>query len=98
MPTRTHGLPHASHATFWRMPLRTAPDHALVNQIDRRAGPRRRSPFIAELARRLGSDCRRPDIDATLSALPKTSHEWDGPPVWMRRQRSADRRRTGRAT
>ena len=45
------------------MRLHIALDDALVEEIDRSAGPRRRSAFIAELLRRgLGNEHRRDDI------------------------------------
>ena len=46
------------------MRLHIALDDALVEEIDRRAGPRRRSAFIAELIRRgLDNERRRDDIE-----------------------------------
>ena len=63
MPTRTHGLPYAHHASFRPMRLHIALDDALVEEIDRSAAPRRRSAFIAELLRRgLGNERRWDDI------------------------------------
>ena len=95
--TRTHGLPRAHHASFRPMRLRIALDDALVHEIDRRAGPRRRSAFIADLIRRgLENERRWDDIDAALGRLPDTGHAWDDDPAaWVRRQRDADSRRAG---
>lgn len=62
--TRTHGLPRAGHASFRPMRLHITLDDALVHEIDRRAGPRRRSAFIAELIRRgLETDTDQDEID-----------------------------------
>ena len=62
--TRTHGRPRARHASFTPMRLHIALDDALVHEIDRRAGPRRRSAFIAELIRRgLDNERRRDGIE-----------------------------------
>lgn len=71
-------------------------DDDLVAELDRRAGQRRRSAYIAELIRRGIDDERRwDDIEAALGTISDTGHEWDEDPVaWVRRQR-ADQRRTG---
>lgn len=69
----------------------------LVTEIDRRAGPRRRSAFIAELIQRGLDDERRwDDIEAALGGLPDTGHDWDDDPAaWVRQQRHVDPRRAG---
>ena len=74
------------------MRLHIAVDDDLVAEIDRRAGPRRRSAFIGELIRRGLDDERRwDDIDAALGGLADTGHEWDDDPAaWVRRQRHAE--------
>ena len=79
------------------MRLHIALDVDLVHEIDRRAGPRRRSAFIAELIQRgLENERRWDDIEAALGSLPDTGHEWDDDPAaWVRRQRHADPRRAG---
>ena len=72
------------------------PDY-LVEELDRRAGTRRRSAFICELIRRGLDDERRwDDIEAALGAIPDTGHDWDEDPAeWVRRQRHGDERRAG---
>ena len=79
------------------MRLHIALHDDLVAEVDRRAGPRRRSAFIAELVQRGLEDERRwDDIEAALGRLPDTGHEWDeDPAAWVRRQRQADPRRAG---
>ena len=79
------------------MRLHIALDDDLVAEVDRRAGPRRRSAFIAELIQRgLDNERRWDDIEAALGGLPDLGHEWDeDPAAWVRRQRRADPRRTG---
>ena len=87
----------AYYASFRPMRLHIALDDDLVAEIDRRAGPRRRSAFIGELIQRgLDNERRWDDIEAALGGLPDTGHEWDDhPATWVRRQRHADPRRTG---
>lgn len=77
------------------MRLHIALTDALVAEIDRRAGTRRRSAFIGELIqRRLDNERRWDDIEAALAGLPDTGHDWDDDPAaWVRRQRQADSRR-----
>lgn len=79
------------------MRLHIALDDELVAELDRRAGARRRSAFIAELVRRGLDDERRwDDIEAALAAIPDQGHEWDDDPaVWVRAQRHGDARRAG---
>ena len=79
------------------MRLHIALNDDIVEEIDRRAGPRRRSAFIGELIQRGLDDERRwDDIEAALGGLPDTGHEWDDDPAaWVRRQRHDDPRRTG---
>ena len=53
------------------MRLHIALDDDLVAEVDRRAGPRRRSAFIAELIQRgLDNERRWDDIEAALGGLP----------------------------
>ena len=79
------------------MRLHIALNDDLVAEVDRRAGPRRRSAFIAELIQRgLDNERRWDDIETALGGLPDRGHEWDeDPAAWVRRQRHADPRRTG---
>ena len=79
------------------MRLHIALDDELVAELDRRAGARRRSAFIAELIQRgLENERRWDDIEATLGRLSDMGHEWDDDPaarVW--RQRHGNPRRAG---
>ena len=72
-------------------------DDALVDELDQRAGVRRRSAFIAEIIRRTLDDERRwDDIESSLGSLPDEGHQWDDDPAdWVRRQRRSDPRRAG---
>lgn len=69
----------------------------LVADLDRRAGPRRRSAFIAALIRRTLEDERRWDeIEASLGSISDSEHEWDDDPAaWVRKQRRSDPNRSG---
>jgi hypothetical protein len=79
------------------MRLHIALDDDLVEELDRRAGPRRRSTFVAELIRRgLDDEQRWDDIESALSGLGDTEHDWDDDVAgWVRAQRSTDSRRAG---
>jgi metal-responsive CopG/Arc/MetJ family transcriptional regulator len=79
------------------MRLHISLDDALVDQLDRRVGRRRRSTFIAETVRRALDDERRwEDIEAGLGVLADRDHEWDqDPAAWVSAQRLADRGRVG---
>ncbi|MBI2706064.1 MAG: hypothetical protein HYX32_12355 [Actinobacteria bacterium] len=72
-------------------------DDDVVAELDRRAGPRRRSSFIEELVRRgLDDEQRWDDIEAALGSLESVEGVWDSDPAkWVREQRHADRRRAG---
>lgn len=78
------------------MRLHITVDDELVAELDKRAGSRRRSAFVAELIRRGLDDERRwDDIEAALGTISGEGHEWDADPgEWVRRQR-ADQRRIG---
>ena len=69
----------------------------LVEELDRRAGRRRRSTFIAELIRRALDDERRWDeLEAAIGSLSDGGHDWDDDPAaWVRAQRATDQRRVG---
>lgn len=79
------------------MRLHISMDEELIAELDRRAGKRRRSAFIAELIRRgLDDEQRWDDIEASLGTIADHGHEWDDDPArWVQEQRSADPLRTG---
>ena len=79
------------------MRIHVALEDALVAELDRRAGARRRSAFVAELIKRGLEDERRwDDIESALGSVPDSGHEWDeDPAMWVRRQRQGDQRRSG---
>lgn len=72
-------------------------DDDLVDELDQRAGARRRSAFIAEIIRRTLDDERRWDeLEQSLGVLADKGHDWDDDPAeWVRRQRRSDDRRAG---
>jgi hypothetical protein len=79
------------------MRLHIALDDDLVAELDQRAGPRRRSAFIAEMVRRgLEDETRWDDIESALGQLGDHGHYWDDyPATWVRRQRSEEARGVG---
>lgn len=79
------------------MRLHISLDRELVEELDRRAGKRRRSAFIEALLRRALDDERRWDeIEASMGSIPDAGHEWDeDPAAWVQAQRQADTSRTG---
>lgn len=79
------------------MRIHIALDEQLVADLDRRAGARKRSAYVAELIRRGLEDERRADeIDAALGSLADSGHDWDeDPAAWVRLQRQGDTRRSG---
>ena len=72
-------------------------DDAIVTEIDKIAGPRRRSAFVrdavlAAVERRRRASCLR----QAAGILRDGGHEWDDDPAgWVRRQRTGDPRRVG---
>jgi metal-responsive CopG/Arc/MetJ family transcriptional regulator len=72
-------------------------DEALVEEIDRTVGPRRRSSYIAEAVRkRLDGDRRWEKIWSAVGSISDSGHEWDDDPAaWVHEQRRADPRRVG---
>ena len=76
------------------MRLHIALDDDLVAELDRRAGKRQRSAFIAELVRRgLDDEQRWDDIEGALGVISDSGHDWDADPAaWVREQRSDSRR------
>jgi hypothetical protein len=79
------------------MRLHITLEDELVREIDERVGPRRRSAFIADAARRALEDERRWQlIVSAAGSIPDTGHEWDADPAaWVRAQRRGDPRRVG---
>lgn len=79
------------------MRLHIALDDELVSELDRRAGARRRSAFIAELIQRGLDDERRwDDIESALDQIDDSGHDWDkDPSAWVQKQRHNDTRRAG---
>ena len=79
------------------MRLHITLDRELVEQLDHRAGKRRRSAYIAALIRRALEDEQRWDeIEAALGSIEDAGHEWDEDAAgWVRTQREADTRRAG---
>ncbi len=79
------------------MRLHIVLDDELVAELDRRAGPRRRSAFVAELIRRgLDEERRWDDTESTFGQLSDEGHQWDGDPAgWVRDQPRNEARRVG---
>ncbi|MYN67293.1 MAG: hypothetical protein F4X11_20060 [Acidobacteria bacterium] len=80
------------------MRLRIALDVDLVDEITRRAGPRREVRSSRNSCGVVSIEHERhwDNIEATLGGLPDTGHEWDtDSAAWTRRQRHADPRRAG---
>jgi Arc/MetJ family transcription regulator len=72
-------------------------DDELVNELDRRVGARRRSPFVAQAVRQALEDERRWElIESALGAIADDGHEWDeDPAAWVSAQRRLDASRVG---
>ena len=72
-------------------------DDALVAEVDRRVGTRRRSAFIAEALRRALEDEQRWElIESAIGTVASSGHDWDDDPgAWVRAQRRADAARVG---
>ncbi|MHB8630373.1 MAG: hypothetical protein ACYC9W_00395 [Candidatus Limnocylindria bacterium] len=70
---------------------------AVVKDLDRRVGARRRSSFIAHAVERALDDEHRWElIESSLGAITDRGHEWDADPArWVRGQRRADAKRVG---
>ena len=79
------------------MRLHIALPDALVAELDRRVGARKRTAFIRGVVERALENERRWDaIEASLGRLSDSGHEWDDDPAaWVRRQRQGDTRRSG---
>lgn len=72
-------------------------DDALVRELDRRAGRRGRSAFIAGAVERALDDARRWElIESAIGSIADTGHDWDADPAaWVGAQRTVDASRVG---
>jgi Arc/MetJ family transcription regulator len=72
-------------------------DDELVAELDRRAGDRNRSAYVAALIRLALEDERRwDDIESSLGSISDTGHDWDDDPAaWVAAERAADKVRAG---
>ena len=72
-------------------------DDALVRELDRRVGHRKRSAFIAQAVTEALEDERRWElIWSAVGAIADEGHDWDADSsAWVRAQRRADTRRIG---
>ncbi len=79
------------------MRLHISLDDALVDELDKRVGRRRRSAFIGETLRRaLDEERRWDDVEAGIGAFAAREHEWDeDPAAWVHAQRFGDASRVG---
>ncbi len=79
------------------MRVHVALDDELVAELDRHAGRRRRSAFIAAAVREaLDRERRVAAFDAAVGSIPDAGHEWDeDPAAWVHAQRRLDPRRVG---
>lgn len=79
------------------MRLHISLEDGLVEELDRRVGPRRRSAFIEDALRRaLENEQRWDAIERGIGAISDGGHEWDDDPAeWVRQQRFADPERIG---
>ncbi len=72
-------------------------DDELVREIDRRAGVRGRSTYIAAMLRTALEDEQRwEQIASAAGSLEATGHDWDDDPAaWVASQRRGDDSRVG---
>ncbi|MGH2714441.1 MAG: hypothetical protein ACRDM7_11260 [Thermoleophilaceae bacterium] len=72
-------------------------DDELVRALDRRAGVRGRSGYIAATLRQALEEERRwEQIASAVGSLEARGHEWDSDPAgWVASQRRSDARRVG---
>ena len=72
-------------------------DDALVRELDRRVGPRRRSAFVASAVERALEDERRWElIWSAVGSVPHEGHEWDvDPAAWVASERRGGAARVG---
>ena len=79
------------------MRLHITLEDELVEDLDRRVGPRGRSGFIAQALRQALEDQRRWEmIESAIGSIPDRGHDWDADPAaWVRSQRRGAERRVG---
>ena len=79
------------------MRLHITLDDELVRELDRRAGSRGRSAFIAGAIARALDDARRWElIESAIGSIPDTGHDWEADPAaWVTAQRRVDAARVG---
>ena len=79
------------------MRLHITLDDALVRELDRRVGPRRRSAFVASAVERALEDERRWELVwSAAGSIPDEGHEWDADPAaWVTGERRRDAARVG---
>jgi len=72
-------------------------DDALVRELDRRVGPRRRSAFVASAVERALEDERRWELVwSALGTIADEGHAWDNDPAaWVASERRSDTARVG---
>jgi hypothetical protein len=72
-------------------------DDAIVRELDRRVGPRRRSAFVASAVERALEDERRWELVwAAVGRVSDEGHEWDDDPAaWVAAERRQDAARIG---
>ena len=79
------------------MRLHITLDDALVRELDRRVGPRRRSAFVASAVERALEDERRWELVwSAAGTISAEGHEWDADPAaWVAGERRRDAARVG---
>jgi hypothetical protein len=79
------------------MRLHISLDDALVRELDRRVGPRRRSAFVAAAIERALDDERRWELVwSAAGSISDEGHDWDGSPAeWVAEERRAAGARVG---
>jgi len=79
------------------MRLHITLDDELVEELDRRVGPRRRSAFVAQAVRAALEDARRWElVESAVGSIADDGHDWDADPAsWVRDQRRAHAARLG---
>lgn len=79
------------------MRLHITLDDQLVAELDRLAGPGKRSAFITASVTKALDDARRwEEILESVGSLPEGAGEWgEDPEGWVERERRSDSRRVG---